>query len=220
MPEIDQQHPASRSHEGNPLTIFLDSSSESDGEGETPPSTEAVQIHLEVEGMGSFKAGSFDTAKGHVSGYVEANKVIRIRAKAAPFHMFSNWTLNGNYAGNDASDKILPTPGLTIRAVFLPLGEDSAEGDPSREVIESWDLKGPGDSDKSRPSEGATRVKISNGGSSQFSIDFYKNGDQQGSLGRNTSQTLDCKSSDLFEVRSGASAEPGEKARGTFVYYP
>lgn len=198
------------------------------------PRIETVTIRFAVTGEGSFKADAFDTSKGDVEGQVEEGKRIRLRAEAAPFFWFSHWELNDMWADDDPKTKIMPKEGMVIRAVFRApeqesyVQESSSQEDPApdgqedsltREIIDGWRLRGPGDSDSSRAPKSSEQVKISNSSRSHFDVYFYRNGSQLGYIAPRRSITLRCNPGDRFEVRS-MNAKKGEEASGAFVYYP
>jgi len=78
----------------------------------------SVRIYLEVEGFGSFRAGPFNTAAGHSSGWVKPGAMLSLRASAAPGWKFSHWTLNGLFAGTNPSSQASARAGLKIKAYF------------------------------------------------------------------------------------------------------
>ncbi len=63
----------------------------------------------------------------------------------------------------------------------------------------------------------AAHVTVKNDRGSDFTIDFWKNGKQVGSLGDGSSHELRyCRAGDRIEVRSPRSAGPEESATGVF----
>lgn len=193
-------------------------SEESGGNEEALPSRPIlVRVFLSVSGRGSFRFGPLDTAKGDVSGFL-ARRVVRASARPAPGHRLELWTLNGQFAGTDGTIRVLPKAGLRVEARFEPIPDEEEESEGRGDVIDGWELNGPGDEDRSVAPSDARRVKFSNQRSSKFSVDMILDGSQLGSIGPGTSHTVSCRPNAKAAVRSGASAEPGQRASGAFRF--
>ena len=84
-----------------------------------PPNLITVRCFFSAQGNGSFQAGKFNTGNGDASGWFPARSPIRLSAKAAPGHIFSHWTFNGNFGGSEATRTVPARIGLRIVGVFV-----------------------------------------------------------------------------------------------------
>ena len=82
-----------------------------------------VRIFLEVEGLGSFRAGPLNTAAGNDSGWVGAGVTLTLIATPAPGWQFTHWLFNGLFGGTSPKHFIAARIGLKIKAVFKEVGK-------------------------------------------------------------------------------------------------
>ncbi|MDY7095590.1 MAG: hypothetical protein SX243_21650 [Acidobacteriota bacterium] len=220
MPETNTYQPSEDLLPADPSLVYVETGTDSQANEDAGTSAAAFRIFLSVSGLGSFKAGFLDTGKGDLAGFVPAGKVVPLRATAGPGHVFSHWTLNGQFAGTNPVHRVVPKPGLKIGAVFQrEQSELQAEG--QREVLDPWTLtKGVKDEEPWRPTPDTTEVKVKNSSGSPFSVDLFVNGSQLVNLGKGTSHTMSCSPSDDIRVKTNAGGQNGQKAEGTFVYNP
>jgi len=80
----------------------------------------SVRVYFTAQGLGSFRAGRFNTSNGDSSGWFRAGSSIALSAIAASGHKFSHWTFDGNFGGNQASRTVRAKRGMKIVGVFAP----------------------------------------------------------------------------------------------------
>lgn len=86
--------------------------------------TMAVRVFFQVEGSGHFRAGACSSASAPCA-WVRYGSVLMLIANPAPGFRFSHWVINDNFAGSNRTRRISPKPGLTVKAVFVPLTSPS-----------------------------------------------------------------------------------------------
>ncbi|MEL7061686.1 MAG: hypothetical protein AAGN46_16790 [Acidobacteriota bacterium] len=87
-------------------------------EGERAGGIISVRIYFEVQGLGSFRANSFDTANGTTDAWVKPGIPLSLTARPASGHRFAHWLINGNFSSTSATHRVSSKRGLTIQAVF------------------------------------------------------------------------------------------------------
>lgn len=80
-----------------------------------------IRIFLATDGLGSFSAGSCNTATGYSAIWLIPGSSVSLRAQQAPGWRFDYWDYNGNYMSSDPNHTCNPYgPGSTITAHFVP----------------------------------------------------------------------------------------------------
>lgn len=90
----------------------------------------SVRIFFQVQGVGSFQAGPFDTANGHTNAWLKPGS-LNLQAHPGPGAKFESWYLNGMFSSSEPVHRVYASRGLTIKAIFTSARSGSGSEDPA-----------------------------------------------------------------------------------------